>query len=233
MTTMTTMTTTEPLHLTDLIFEDQRIRQSRALNPYRDVLDYSLPTTTRFNPSRIMFHRTRIVRIERTLQEKIAFANKRREDQAQADTAICEAFASSKDVNECAITLMPLTHWSQVAVTLPCRHLFEWNALQQWTNGTCPLCRSFYTPYLRSVPLYKSVAYEKLVLYYLLKKIDKQRLMDVVSTRKCHQLTVMATKASSCVHQEPSCLLHQERRQLRIIAMWLLRLMKLLLLILR
>ena len=127
MTTMTTMTTTEPLHLTDLIFEDQRIRQSRALNPYRDVLDYSLPTTTRFYPSRIMFHRTRIVRIERTLQERIAFENKRREDQAQADTAICEAFASSKDVNECAITLMPLTHWSQVAVTLPCRHLFEWN----------------------------------------------------------------------------------------------------------
>ena len=224
---MTTMTTTEPLHLTDLIFEDQRIRQSRALNPYRDVLD-SLNLYHRvIHPSLIIYSSARII----TMKERIE--NKRREDQAQADTAICEAFASSKDVNECAITLMPLTHWSQVAVTLPCRHLFEWNALQQWTNGTCPLCRSFYTPYLRSVPLYKSVAYEKLVLYYLLKKIDKQRLMDVVSTRKCHQLTVMATKASSCVHQEPSCLLHQERRQLRIIAMWLLRLMKLLLLILR
>lgn len=76
------------------------------------------------------------------------------------ESAIAKGFDTSKELPECAITLTTLTHWSQVAVAVPCGHLFDRDALIQWSkvSHTCPQCRAIFRLGVRQTPLYKAVS---------------------------------------------------------------------------
>jgi len=108
-----------------------------------------------------------------------------------------EKLSTSEPIISCAITMEPLTDWTNIMVT-SCGHLFDKYALAEWfsTKHNCPMCRSVCTAELRKCPFYMTINLPKVSLpphppppTHTLPK--KSRKMDACNPSQIHDLMTL------------------------------------------